>query len=154
MTEAQRQSLHTRFDFRCGYCGVSETQSGASLTVDHFQPASRGGEDNAANWVYACFACNTFKGPYWSESENFALLHPERDIPSEHWSENSDGFLVAFTTRGQRHIEVLHLNRAELVARRLENRVQVQRDQHIETLARELAEIKREMDELRGQLRV
>ena len=53
----------------CGYCGVSETLSGSELTYDHFRPQSQGGADNAANLVYACHACNEFKGDYWSGEE-------------------------------------------------------------------------------------
>ena len=55
------------YAFRCGYCGVSETQCGAELTYDHFRPQSRNGTDEAANLVYACHACNEFKGDCWSE---------------------------------------------------------------------------------------
>ena len=50
--------------FRCGYCGVSEAQCGAELTYDHFRPQSQNGTDDVANLVYACHACNEFKGHY------------------------------------------------------------------------------------------
>jgi 5-methylcytosine-specific restriction endonuclease McrA len=59
MTAAERLALRQRYNFCCGYCGVRETDVGAALTIDHFQPISRGGEDTPANWVYCCFACNT-----------------------------------------------------------------------------------------------
>jgi len=36
-TEA-RGKLRLRYDHRCGYCGVSETDVGGPLTTDHFQP--------------------------------------------------------------------------------------------------------------------
>jgi 5-methylcytosine-specific restriction endonuclease McrA len=65
MTAAERVALRQLYNFRCGYCGVSETDVGAALTLDHFQPVSRGGEDTFTNWVYCCFACNTAKGDYW-----------------------------------------------------------------------------------------
>jgi HNH endonuclease len=65
MTSAERAALRQRYNFRCGYCGVSETEVGAELTGDHFQPTSREGQDIPSNWVYCCFACNSAKGDYW-----------------------------------------------------------------------------------------
>jgi 5-methylcytosine-specific restriction endonuclease McrA len=62
MRPEEREVLRRRFDFRCGYCGVSENDVGAELTVDHYHPRSRNGPDEPANWVYSCFACNTHKG--------------------------------------------------------------------------------------------
>ncbi len=43
MRSDEREILRQRFQFRCGYCGVRETDAGAELTADHFQPRSRGG---------------------------------------------------------------------------------------------------------------
>lgn len=43
----------------CVYCG--KRCSGPRLTVDHVIPTSRGGQNNAANRVWACRACNEFK---------------------------------------------------------------------------------------------
>ena len=43
MRQDERETLQRRFQFRCGYCGVSERDAGAELTVDHFQPRSQGG---------------------------------------------------------------------------------------------------------------
>jgi hypothetical protein len=31
-----RDALRQRYGFRCGYCGVRETDAGARLTLDHF----------------------------------------------------------------------------------------------------------------------
>ncbi len=38
-----RESIRALYDFRCGYCGVTETESGSELDVDHFRPRSQGG---------------------------------------------------------------------------------------------------------------
>lgn len=67
------------FGLHCGYCGVSEVQCGAELTYDHFRPQLQQGSDDIANLVYACHACNQFKGEYWSEDEESRLLHPITD---------------------------------------------------------------------------
>ena len=54
-----------RYDFRCGYRGVSETNIGAEMTLDHFHPRVLGGENRLDNLIYCCHACNEFKGDYW-----------------------------------------------------------------------------------------
>jgi 5-methylcytosine-specific restriction endonuclease McrA len=66
MKPEEREALRSRFDFRCGYCGVREADAGAELTVDHFQPRSRSGADDPTNWVYCCFTCNTHKSDVWA----------------------------------------------------------------------------------------
>ncbi len=77
MTPEQRTALRRRYQFRCGYCGTSETATGAELTVDHFQPRSHGGPEEPENWVYRCHACNEFKGDFWQPG---VLLHTARTV--------------------------------------------------------------------------
>jgi hypothetical protein len=108
------------YAFRCGYCGVSEAQTGAELTYDHFRPQSRGGSDEVSNLVYACHACNEFKGDYWSEGEETRLLHPLIDDLKEHIVEEMTGSLRSLTGLGQVLIDRLQLNRPVLVEHRLE----------------------------------
>lgn len=43
MTATERVVLCQCYNFRSSYCSVSETDIGAALTTDHFQPTSRGG---------------------------------------------------------------------------------------------------------------
>ena len=52
--QALRESVRALYDFRCGYCGVTETESGGQLEIDHFLPRSHGGKDTLDNLVYAC----------------------------------------------------------------------------------------------------
>ncbi|WP_436621099.1 HNH endonuclease [Sorangium sp. So ce136] len=37
---------------------------GGELEIDHFHPLAAGGSDDVENLVYACTACNRFKGDY------------------------------------------------------------------------------------------
>nr|WP_309687635.1 HNH endonuclease signature motif containing protein [Armatimonas sp.] len=62
MTAALRRQVRVRFRFACAYCGVTEASVGAQLTIDHYQPRSAQGTDDLENLVYACPACNQFKG--------------------------------------------------------------------------------------------
>ena len=84
LTASDFLALRQRFNFRCGYCGVSETEAGAELTVDHFQPQSRQGADTLENYVYCCPACNTFKGAYWNPGSVRRILHPLNDTLNTH----------------------------------------------------------------------
>ena len=152
MNETERNALRSRFRFACGYCGVTETQNGAQLTVDHFQPTSRGGPDDASNWVYSCFACNTFKGAFWEVAPSDFLLHPLRDDVAVHLHEEEDGTFTALSSRGQLHLERLHLNRPELVEHRREDRRQAERDQRITRLVSQLGRMNEELAELRSRL--
>lgn len=122
MRRTLRQSVRIRYEFQCGYCGVSETNIGAEMTVDHFQPRIQGGQDSPDNLVYCCHACNEFKSDYWHNEPNLRLLHPLLDDLTLHFREQEDGTLLALTERGANHIQALRLNRPELIASRLEQK--------------------------------
>jgi 5-methylcytosine-specific restriction endonuclease McrA len=53
-----RKNILRRDGHRCQYCGRSDL----SLTLDHVQPVSRGGDDSWENLVCACVKCNNRKG--------------------------------------------------------------------------------------------
>ena len=128
-SEAVRQSIRGLYDFRCGYCGVTEIEAGGQLEVDHFCPRSQGGPDTLDNLVYACRTCNAFKGAYWplpGAGTDVMLLHPRRDDLAAHIGWPADGRLVGLTERGSLHIHRLRLNRVQLVELRRE-RAEAQR---------------------------
>jgi hypothetical protein len=119
------------YAFRCGYCGVSEAQCGAELTYDHFRPQSQGGTDEVANLVYACHACNEFKGEYWLEGEETRLLHPLTDDLKQHIVEETSGILRPLTALGQVFIDQLQLNRSALTENRRERQRLSQIESHL-----------------------
>jgi hypothetical protein len=139
MRDDDREMLRARFHFRCGYCGVHERDVGAELTIDHFQPRSRGGAHEPENWVYCCHACNEFKGDYWQPDSPRRILHPLRDELAAHLIEEPVGRLRALNDTGAFHIGRLHLNRAQLVEGRRERRRQATLRQ-AEAVARERLE--------------
>lgn len=121
MIRAQtKRVVRAMYAFRCGYCGVTEAQTGSELTFDHFRPQSQAGGDDTANLVYACHACNEFKGEYWSENDETRLLHPLTDDLGMHFVEAASGTLHPLTVLGQVSVDQLRLNRPALVANRLE----------------------------------
>lgn len=127
-----RGAVRSAFEGRCGYCGVSETSVGGELEMDHYLPQAAGGSDDIDNLVYACTACNRFKGDYCPVAgtpESLRLLHPRRDEASAHVVETENGRLVGLTPRGWLHIQRLHLNRPQLVElRRLYRALSAQGD--------------------------
>ena len=148
MIRAQtKRVVRAVYAFRCGYCGITEAQCGAELTFDHFRPQSRQGADDAANLVYACHACNEFKGEYWSEDDETRLLHPLIDDLAQHFREESDATLKPLTPLGAIYIAQLQLNRPALLEHRLERRLLSRIENHLAdmtaTLREILAEIKR-----------
>ncbi len=122
MRVALRRSIRVRDDYRCCYCGVSETDIGSELTIDHIQPQQHGGDDNPDNLVYCCHPCNEFKANYWRTEPDLNLLNPLLDNITEHFREDDEGTLLPLTDRGANHLRVLHLNRPELMAHRVRKR--------------------------------
>jgi HNH endonuclease len=147
-----RQALRERYGFRCGYCGVHETDIGAELTVDHFQPRARGGTNASANLVYCCHACNEFKADDWQPESLRRLLHPLQDDPAEHLALSEDGSLRGLTETGSFHIQRLHLNRPALAARRArELRLQTAHAAQ-RRMVQQLTDLQGELDQLKSQI--
>jgi hypothetical protein len=152
MRAEDRRKLRLRFRYRCGYCGVRERDVGAELTVDHFQPRSKGGSDDAGNWVYCCHACNEFKGDYWNPNSPSRILRPLSDNLAAHLFQESDGVLRALTETGQFHINRLNLNRQQLVKYRKEN--QHKKAAHLaqERILERIAELEKLIQSLTEQI--
>lgn len=128
MSHPLHQQVRQAWAFRCGYCGVSEAAVGGELTVDHYQPRAADGSDELSNLGYACSRYNQYKGDFWPTAQQaaagFVVLHPNRHDTTEHWRENElTGELEALTATGAFHLKLLHLNRPQLLAQRLERRV-------------------------------
>ncbi|HLK57534.1 MAG TPA: HNH endonuclease signature motif containing protein [Chthonomonadaceae bacterium] len=112
-----RRTVRTLYAFACGYCGITETEVGAYLTIDHYQPQDAGGSDDISNLVYACHACNLYKSAAWNP-QNPSILHPLQIEMHLHVRALPDGTLKGLTPEGTHHIEALHLNRSPMVERR------------------------------------
>ncbi len=56
----KRTEIFARDDWTCVYCGLAG--SAESLSIDHVQPRTRGGDDSGGNVVTACLQCNALKG--------------------------------------------------------------------------------------------
>jgi 5-methylcytosine-specific restriction endonuclease McrA len=93
MPHPKHEEVRQRYGRRRGYCGVTETETGGELTVDHFRPVTAGGDDAAENLVYACFRCNSYKGDFFPSTGDARngrrLLHAYLDRFAEHIREEA-----------------------------------------------------------------
>jgi hypothetical protein len=122
-----REQVRQRANFACEFCGVTETDAGGELTVDHFQPKTRGGDDSLDNLLYCCPRCNQYKLDYWPTYPDDPLLwNPRREPASQHFLELDDGTLHPLTAVGAFTLKRLRLNRPPLVAYRLRKRQQAE----------------------------
>jgi hypothetical protein len=115
----QRAYVRQRAKFACEYCGVTETDVGGELTVDHIQPHAKGGTDDLDNLVYCCVRCNQYKGDYWPDVPTApSLWNPRTDEAARHMVRLGDGTVHGRTATGRFTIQRLRLNRPPLVAAR------------------------------------
>lgn len=118
-----REQVRRRANSACEFCGVSETDVGGQLTIDHFQPKSKGGKDSLENLLYSCIRCNQYKQDYCpARADDLALWNPRQEAASVHFLELDNGKLLPLTPIGEFTIKRLRLNRSPLVAHRLSKR--------------------------------
>lgn len=114
------EQAHRRANFACEYCGVTETDVGGLLTVDHFQPQARGGTDALGNLLYCCHRCNLYKADYWpTQPTDPVLWNPREESVGTHLLFLADGSLHPITATGAFTLRRLRLNRPPLAAHRL-----------------------------------
>jgi len=146
-----KKYLHEAFHGKCGYCEtkIEYPDLGA---VDRYRPNNGVRDQNEYhqdlywwltfewdNLVYSCKECNQFKGNYFPikgrralnenddyESEHRMLLNPYLDEPENHltYEYTEHGRIDALTEEGNQTIELLRLNRTDLI----EGRQRARRD--------------------------
>jgi hypothetical protein len=85
MPEAVRLQVRQRANFSCEFCGVTETDAGGELTIDHFRPHSKGGASDPENLLYCCQRCNQYKADYWpTRPDDAQLWNPRQESRETH----------------------------------------------------------------------
>lgn len=88
ISQRQRDQVRQLANYACEFCGVTETDAAGQLTIDHFQPRSKGGNDSLDNLLYCCTRCNLYKQDYWPENEEDSTLwNPRSEPATEHFLE-------------------------------------------------------------------
>jgi HNH endonuclease len=118
-----REQVRQRARRACEFCSVSEVDVGGLLTIDHFQPQSKGGSDDLDNLIYCCVRCNQYKQDYWPTCQADPLLwNPRQGNTSANFVELENGQVVAISFQGEFTIRRLRLNRVPLVEYRMRRR--------------------------------
>lgn len=151
MAHPKHSEVRDRYGGRCGYCTVSEHESGGALTVDHFRPVSAGGSDDAdENLIYCCFRCNGYKADFHPDDDDnrkgFRILHPLHDDIAAHLREDPEiGRIEPLSEAGRFHVALLHLNPPQLVELRLSRRLHALLTESCEVLRAENKQLKNQI---------
>jgi hypothetical protein len=122
-----RHQVRHRAALACEYCGVTETDTGGELTIDHYRPQQQGGSDAVDNLLYCCQRCNLYKSDYWPTTANDPILWNPRHEPRDtHMLVLADGTVYGLTSTGIFSIRRLRLNRPPLIAYRLRQQVRAE----------------------------
>lgn len=131
--ETIRFQVRQRANFSCEFCGVTETDAGGELTLDHFCPQSKGGTDDLDNLLYCCQRCNQYKADYWPTQVNEPpLWNPRHEAFASHFLTLADATLYPITPTGAFTLRRLRLNRSPLIAHRLRKRHQSEEQRLLE----------------------
>lgn len=147
-----KKSLQVVFHGKCGYC-ESKIESLKLGTVDRYRPNNGVRDKNEFhqdlywwltfewdNLIYCCKECNQYKGNYFpikriralSENDDYEneyrlLLNPYLDEPGNHLNYvfSNLGHIDALTDEGNQTIELLRLNRTDLIEGRRKARKEI-----------------------------
>jgi hypothetical protein len=136
-----REQVRQRAQLACEFCGITEADVGSQLTIDHFHPRVKGGDDSLDNLIYCCAACNQYKHDYWPSCPDAPSLWNPRNEPAEqHLLELDDGMLHSLSATGAFTLTRLRLNRPLLVAYRVRRR-QIREEARLLTRYRDLSRL-------------
>ncbi|MBE9127341.1 MULTISPECIES: HNH endonuclease [unclassified Coleofasciculus] len=119
-----RRLVIQRADNRCEYCGISQIGQVATFHIDHIIPVVAGGETISENLALACVSCSLRKGARQNleDSETGAVVsifNPRQQAWKEHFDWNGVQ-VVGLTATGRVTVQALDLNRATMLAIRVE----------------------------------
>jgi hypothetical protein len=114
MARSRKRQVWERAKGRCEYCGIHQESTVLSHEIDHIRAQKHSGKTTLNNLAFACFQCNSFKGPNIAGFDPVTdtiqpLFHPRRENWDDHF-EWSGAELVGKTPVGRATIEVLRIN--------------------------------------------
>lgn len=145
-----KSSLRKLFNNKCAYCESKINPAATTGDLDHFRPKSgaRGYDKNFRtehywwltyewnNLYYSCPVCNRYKATWFPlnsepaiiratyeeiiQKEKPLLIDPCNDEPNEYLTFDKEGNAIPLNEKGKVTIEILKLNREELVFSRFE----------------------------------
>ncbi|HRH95328.1 MAG TPA: HNH endonuclease signature motif containing protein [Prosthecobacter sp.] len=119
MSPRLRSQIRQRAGSRCEYCRFPEAVAELRFQVDHVVAEKHGGTTSLENLSWACFRCNSHKGPNLAGLDErtgsvVRLFHPRQDVWEEHfrWSGPK---VLGKTAIGRATVAVLRMNRLDVV---------------------------------------
>lgn len=118
MSELRRFVIERARDC-CEYCRLPRRYTETPFQIDHVVAQKHHGETDPDNLCWACFYCNSYKGPNLSglnpeTGRAVRLFSPRRDRWTQHF-EWDGSRLIGKTPTGRVTIDVLRLNAPLLV---------------------------------------
>ena len=139
-----KEYLHEAFHGKCGYCETKIDSPSVGI-VDRYRPHNGVRDKNEYhqdlywwltfewdNLIYCCKTCNQYKANYFPvvgkrafnhkddlSKERRLLLNPYEDDPEEHFYYDHQGYICSKTNEGDQTVELLRLNRTDLIEKRL-----------------------------------
>ena len=112
--------IRSRAHQRCEYCHLPSRFHPAPFHIDHIIARKHGGSSLKNNLAYACFHCNTHKGPNIASLDPATgrltpLYHPRSDRWTQHFAWQG-AFIDGLTPTGRATIQTLVLNLPLLAA--------------------------------------
>lgn len=123
-SQAIRQLIAARANFRCEYCRKPEIISNFSFHIEHIISKQHKGTDNLSNLAYACSWCNWKKGPniatlLTEKGGLIPLFNPRIDDWNQHFKVEN-GAIIGITDVAKGTIQLLNMNTTELILERKE----------------------------------
>jgi hypothetical protein len=120
MDDSLRRFVQARAAGKCEYCHFPEAVAFLPFQLDHIIAEKHGGPTEEGNLAWACYYCNSFKGPNlagWiaETGQIVRLFHPRTDVWSEHFLWEGP-ILRPRTLIGQATIQVLSINHPDASA--------------------------------------
>ncbi len=116
---AIQEQVRTRAGDRCEYCRLPQAVHPLTFHVEHIIARQHRGETVPDNLAWACWQCNSYKGPNIAgldpdTGQLTALFHPRRQIWSEHFRWNGP-WLIGLTPEGRTTVEILQINHPDYI---------------------------------------
>jgi 5-methylcytosine-specific restriction endonuclease McrA len=120
--DSVRRVVQQRAAGRCEYCHLPESESPYTFHVDHIVARKHGGSSKPENLAWACFSCNSLKGPdVATYDEDAGDLVPLFNPRTQHWDQHfqMEGAMIEGRTAiGRATVKLLQLNHTEQIEAR------------------------------------
>lgn len=109
-----REAVRSRADERCEYCCKPDGFEARKPHVDHILPQKHGGTDELHNLAWACFQCNSYKGPVVSSYDTeTGELTPLFNPRTQKWDEHfilEDAIIIGKSAIGRVSVRIFNMN--------------------------------------------